>query len=129
MSPESITTTGDMDSGQPLRGFRNDCGAYTSFRQSALQYRPPPRITNVIRGMVETSMNKVETIVVDRKNLLAGFGGRTPPTPGWFDKAIANAPERSFVDVRGAAIETLTWGQRGKPGVLFLHGNGANADW
>ena len=23
-SPESITTTGSMDSGQPLRGFRND---------------------------------------------------------------------------------------------------------
>ena len=74
-------------------------------------------------------MNKVETIVADRKNLLAGFGGRKPPAPEWFDKAIANAPERSFVDVRGAAIETLTWGQRGKPGVLFLHGNGANADW
>ena len=52
-----------------------------------------------------------------------------PPAPEWFDKAIAHAPQRSFVDVRGAAIETLTWGQRGKPGVLFLHGNGANADW
>jgi len=24
MSPESITTIGSMDSGQPLRGFRND---------------------------------------------------------------------------------------------------------
>ena len=74
-------------------------------------------------------MNKVETIVADRKNLLAGFGGRKPPAPEWFTRAIANAPERSFVDVRGAAIETLTWGDRGKPGVLFLHGNGANADW
>src|SRR5947199_7146942 len=74
-------------------------------------------------------MNQVETIVGDRKNLLAGFGGRKPPAPEWFEHAIADAPERTFVDVRGAAIETLTWGQRGKPGVLFLHGNGANADW
>jgi pimeloyl-ACP methyl ester carboxylesterase len=78
-------------------------------------------------------MNKVETAVAERvagrKNLLAAFAGRKPPAPDWFNAAIANAPERGFVDVRGAAIETLTWGQRGKPGILFLHGNGANADW
>src|SRR5213595_1074078 len=66
-------------------------------------------------------MNKVETnVVADSKNLLAGFGGRKPPAPEWFKTAIANAPERTLVDVRGAAIETLSWG---------LHGNGANADW
>src|SRR5438128_2453124 len=61
-------------------------------------------------------MNQVEKIVADRKNLLAGFGGRKPPAPEWFEHAIADAPERTFVDVRGAAIETLTWGQREKPG-------------
>jgi pimeloyl-ACP methyl ester carboxylesterase len=76
-----------------------------------------------------SGMNKVETLVAERKNLLAAFAGRKPPAPEWFKAAIANAPERTFLDVRGAAIETLTWGQRGKPGVLFLHGNGANAEW
>jgi pimeloyl-ACP methyl ester carboxylesterase len=74
-------------------------------------------------------VNKVETIHAEKRNLLAGFAGRKPPAPEWFERAIADAPERRFVDVRGAAIETLTWGQRGKPGLLFLHGNGANADW
>ncbi len=73
-------------------------------------------------------MNKIEP-VVDRRNLLAPFHGARPPAPPWFHDAIANAPERTFVDVRGAAIETLTWGERGKPGLLFLHGNGACADW
>jgi pimeloyl-ACP methyl ester carboxylesterase len=74
-------------------------------------------------------MNKVEAIVDDRRHLLASFRGEKPPAPQWFDDAIANAPERSFTDVRGAAIETLAWGERGKPGLLFLHGNGACADW
>jgi pimeloyl-ACP methyl ester carboxylesterase len=74
-------------------------------------------------------MNKVEAIVDDRRHLLAPFRGEKPPAPQWFDDAIACAPERTFTDVRGAAIETLAWGERGKPGLLFLHGNGASADW
>ena len=74
-------------------------------------------------------MNKVETIADDRRHLLAPFRGAKPPAPEWFDDAIAHAPERTVVDVRGAAIETLAWGERGKPGLLFLHGNGACADW
>lgn len=74
-------------------------------------------------------MNMVETIADDRRHLLAPFRGAKPPAPSWFDEAIAQAPERSLTDVRGAAIETLAWGERGKPGLLFLHGNGASADW
>ena len=73
-------------------------------------------------------MNKVES-VVDPRYLLAPFHGDIPPAPPWFDTAIAHKPERTFTDVRGAAIETLAWGERGKPGLLFLHGNGACADW
>lgn len=74
-------------------------------------------------------MNKVETIIEDRRHPLAPFHGAKPPAPQWFHDAIANAPERTFVDVRGAAIEALAWGERGKPGLLFVHGNGACADW
>lgn len=60
---------------------------------------------------------------------LAPFAGERPPAPAWFEKAIAHRPERAFVDVDGAAIETLTWGPLGAPGLLLLHGNGAHADW
>jgi pimeloyl-ACP methyl ester carboxylesterase len=60
---------------------------------------------------------------------LKRFHGERPPAPAWFEHAIELRPERGFVDVDGAAIELLTWGERGKPGVLFLHGNGAHADW
>ena len=60
---------------------------------------------------------------------LARFRGETPEAPRWFQQAIAQAPERRRIPVSGAGIELLTWGEIGKPGLLFLHGNGAHADW
>jgi pimeloyl-ACP methyl ester carboxylesterase len=62
-------------------------------------------------------------------SLLAPFHGEKPPAPAWFDAALAVEPERSRIPVDGAQIELLTWGEVGKPGLLFLHGNGAHADW
>ena len=61
--------------------------------------------------------------------LLGRFGGEHPPATQWFADALAMAPERSAFEVEGASIELLTWGQIGKPGLLFLHGNAAHADW
>jgi pimeloyl-ACP methyl ester carboxylesterase len=60
---------------------------------------------------------------------LTPFRGEKPPAPAWFEAALAEAPERRFIQVLGARIELLTWGQVGKPGLLLLHGNGAHADW
>ncbi len=60
---------------------------------------------------------------------LARFHGDKPPAPAWFDKALADPPERTFFDFEGADIELLTWGEIGKPGLLLMHGNGASADW
>jgi pimeloyl-ACP methyl ester carboxylesterase len=62
-------------------------------------------------------------------NLLAAFSGRRPAAPAWFTKALATAPERNRVNVQNANIEMLTWGRRGAPGLLLLHGLGAHADW
>lgn len=60
---------------------------------------------------------------------LARYAGAEPPAPAWFHEAV-NAPhERNRVAVEGADIEWLGWGERGKPGLLLLHGNGAHADW
>ncbi len=60
---------------------------------------------------------------------LAAFRGAKPQAPGWFAHALAQAAERALVTVAGARIETLAWGERGRPGLLLLHGNGAHADW
>ena len=60
---------------------------------------------------------------------LAPFAGAKPPAPAWFDAAIADEPERRLIPVAGANIELLTWGEVGKPGLIFVHGNSAHADW
>jgi pimeloyl-ACP methyl ester carboxylesterase len=60
---------------------------------------------------------------------LVPFNGEKPPAPAWFDEAIAVAPERSSHKGAGVTIETLAWGERGKPGLLMLHGGSAHADW
>jgi len=60
---------------------------------------------------------------------LAHLNGARPPAPAWFEQAVAAQPERCFVDVQGARIDTLAWGPRGSPGILLMHGNGAHAEW
>jgi pimeloyl-ACP methyl ester carboxylesterase len=60
---------------------------------------------------------------------LARFGGATPPAPAWFTDAMERRPEAALVEVQDARIEMLTWGERGRPGLLLLHGNGAHAGW
>jgi pimeloyl-ACP methyl ester carboxylesterase len=65
----------------------------------------------------------------DLLSLLGFFEGRRPPAPDWFRAALTEAPCRDSFDAGGADIELLTWGERGKPGLLFLHGNAAHADW
>jgi pimeloyl-ACP methyl ester carboxylesterase len=60
---------------------------------------------------------------------LARFQGASPPAPAWFTSALADAPERRFIEVEGANLELLTWGEVGKPGLLLLHGARAHADW
>ncbi|MES2986378.1 MAG: alpha/beta hydrolase [Pseudomonadota bacterium] len=60
---------------------------------------------------------------------LAPLRGARPDAPAWFGGALAHQPERKTITVENAAIEILTWGEVGKPGLMFLHGNAAHADW
>lgn len=60
---------------------------------------------------------------------LAPFGGVPPPAPAWFAQAVAQTPESRFVEVEGAPIHYLRWGERDRPGLLLVHGNGAHARW
>lgn len=60
---------------------------------------------------------------------LAPLAGARPARPAWFDAALAQPPERRMVPVDGVDIETLIWGEAGRPGILLLHGNRAHADW
>lgn len=51
-----------------------------------------------------------------------------PPASSW-DAARACPIERTYVPFEGARLETLSWGSRGRRGILLLHGYGAAADW
>lgn len=62
-------------------------------------------------------------------SLLGRFRGERPEASPWLAAALANEPERTQFESTGVQIELLTWGEVGKPGILFLHGNGAHADW
>ena len=44
-------------------------------------------------------------------------------------RAGAGAGARAWFPSGGANIELLTWGEIGKPGLIFVHGNSAHADW
>jgi pimeloyl-ACP methyl ester carboxylesterase len=49
--------------------------------------------------------------------------------PGWFTRALAVPSTDEHVEVAGARIHYLAWGERGRPGLLFVHGGGAHAHW
>lgn len=60
---------------------------------------------------------------------LADLGGARPPAPDWFEAAIAAPCEEGEVEVRGATIRYTAWGDRGKPGLMFVHGGRAHRNW
>jgi pimeloyl-ACP methyl ester carboxylesterase len=51
------------------------------------------------------------------------------PTPLWFRRALAEQVCDEFVDVDGARIHYLAWGEPGRRGLVFVHGGGAHAHW
>ncbi|CAN5182736.1 alpha/beta hydrolase [soil metagenome] len=62
-------------------------------------------------------------------NPLRGLNGAIPPAPTWFTDAV-NAPfESAVLEVNGVPIEYRAWGDRGKPGLVFIHGNAAHLGW
>lgn len=47
----------------------------------------------------------------------------------WFRSALAVPFERASVTVDGVSIDTLAWGPRDAPGLVFVHGMYAHAGW
>ena len=50
-------------------------------------------------------------------------------TPQWFKDSIANNPEICSVKVKGTKIVYNTWGDKENPGLIFVHGGMAHAEW
>ena len=60
---------------------------------------------------------------------LTPYKGERPEAPDWFVKAVETPYETGETDVNGTAIKWQRWGDPAKPGLLFVHGNGAHAHW
>lgn len=60
---------------------------------------------------------------------LTAHEGREPTAPDWFTRALSHKPEILSTISAGTPINILRWGDRSKPGLVFLHGNGAHAWW
>jgi pimeloyl-ACP methyl ester carboxylesterase len=60
---------------------------------------------------------------------LAPFAGQPITGPEWFEQAVATPSESAWTEVQGVPIHYLRWGDRSKPGLLLVHGNGAHAYW
>ena len=50
-------------------------------------------------------------------------------TPQWFRDAIATTPSDHHIEVAGAGIHYLRWGEGDRPGIVFVHGGAAHAHW
>jgi len=49
--------------------------------------------------------------------------------PEWFTQAIDHVPTEHVVAIAGTDVRYLSWGERGKPGLVFVHGGAAHAQW
>ncbi len=52
-----------------------------------------------------------------------------PSAPEWFTRAITAPCESRTVEVEGCLIHYLSWGDRSRPGLLFVPPSGGHAHW
>ena len=52
-----------------------------------------------------------------------------PDAPNWFTRALAVPYTDERVEVGGASIHYLAWGEPGRRGLVFVHGGAAHAHW
>lgn len=50
-----------------------------------------------------------------------------PSTPDWYRQALAVPFSDESVLVHDCSIHYLAWGERGRRGIVFVHGGGAHA--
>jgi pimeloyl-ACP methyl ester carboxylesterase len=52
-----------------------------------------------------------------------------PRPPAWFTRSLAVPYTGEHIVLDGCAVHYLAWGERGRRGLVFVHGGGAHAHW
>ena len=52
-----------------------------------------------------------------------------PNSPKWFQETLAQEPEKLSTKIKGIKISYNAWGDKKNPGIFFVHGGMAHADW
>lgn len=52
-----------------------------------------------------------------------------PSAPDWFRRALADTPRDGWVEVSGARVHWLEWGDPSRNGLVLVHGGAAHAHW
>ncbi|MCU1455783.1 MAG: Alpha/beta hydrolase [Acidimicrobiales bacterium] len=68
-------------------------------------------------------------IARDRSTVCLAAVSAAPPAPAWFAASLAVPFADERIDVAGCSVHYLAWGERGRRGLVFVHGGGAHAHW
>ena len=60
---------------------------------------------------------------------LAELHGAKPEAPAWFAECLAAETSEDSVLVNGANIQYRVWGEKGRPGLILVHGGVAHKGW
>ena len=70
-----------------------------------------------------------ENLIAERLTLGDSGVSVLADSPEWFKRALLVPMDHGEVSVDGCDIHYLGWGEKGLPGLVFVHGGGANAYW
>lgn len=74
-------------------------------------------------------MSKASDALRDIRPPLETLKGQKPDYPRWLTETLETPSESGCVEVDGAEIVWKAWGERGKPGVMLVHGGVAHKQW
>lgn len=74
-------------------------------------------------------MSKASEALREIRPPLEALHGQKPDYPAWFSTMLETPSETGIVEVDGVDIVWKAWGERGKPGVMLVHGGVAHKQW
>jgi pimeloyl-ACP methyl ester carboxylesterase len=72
---------------------------------------------------------KAAAVNATRTFPLTSFHGEKPAAPAWFHASLDAPHDDRVIEVEGARLHSRSWGEKGKPGLILIHGGLAHLSW